>query len=516
MKSEKPCLIKLNPTYDNLKSIGIKQLHFHTRNNYSYLRFHRPGKYGDDLTNIRLSVKICNEKKIEVHGFEEGRIYNGFRNVFPLFYNKEHIGSVETSFSFGAIRDQLALINEKKTYFIIKKKVVLEKLFNDELENYLPCSLSENYLYEKKFDQHSPKNDSIMKQICTNVKPFIQDKLNSNRNFSIYQNINGLYYSISFYSIKNISNSPVAYIISYNENSTIESLISRNKIFLLITLTIYPFLILFIGLYIIKNIKTRRLNKQLISSELKLKQTNRELNIAVNTKDKFFSIIAHDLKNPVAGIVGLSKLLDEDFDSFDKEETIEFVSEIHSSSSNLLKLLENLLSWARSQSGKIVYSPQPENLTTLTKPIIDLFKLPAKNKLIELSDHIDGNYTVNVDEYMFNTILRNLISNAIKYTQEGGKIIIAAQKYDDTGFILLSVADNGTGMSEKTRNSIFEIENTISVPGTNNERGTGLGLILCKEFVEKHGGKLWVESEEGRGSKFFFTIPLGTAPDLNL
>jgi len=245
----------------------------------------------------------------------------------------------------------------------------------------------------------------------------------------------------------------------------------------------------------------------LIKSEQKL----RELNV---TKDKFFSIIAHDIKNPFNAIMGFSHLLKEDYHSFSDDERLQFIGNISKASEDVYNLLENLLKWSWTQSGKIGFNPQKIDIKYICSESVDVLSLQANNKHIKIENSISDSVYVFADENMMKTVFRNLISNAIKFTHENGKVsifyaICEKQKTEiNSTFVEIHIKDNGIGISEEDLNKIFRIEEKITSRGTNNETGTGLGLILCKEFVEKNGGKIKVESELGKGSTFIFTIPL--------
>jgi len=223
------------------------------------------------------------------------------------------------------------------------------------------------------------------------------------------------------------------------------------------------------------------------------------------TKDKFFSIIAHDLRNAFTSILGFSNLLADSPSNFSKEETINFFIKMNAAAQNAYKLLENLLEWSRAQTGKIEFAPKELVLKNIVFENIGLCENQANTKSISISCQIPDKFVVHADRNMLNTILRNLISNAIKFTHRGGSISISSEQHDD--FHVITVSDTGIGMSESTRNKLFKINEKTSIPGTEKEMGTGIGLILCKEFVERHGGIIWVESEPGKGSDFKFTIP---------
>jgi PAS domain S-box-containing protein len=230
----------------------------------------------------------------------------------------------------------------------------------------------------------------------------------------------------------------------------------------------------------------------------------RELN---STKDKLFSIIAHDLRSPFNAILGFSELLIENSIVLDDAESVKYLGIINSTAENTLILLDNLLMWAKSQTGKIAYQPEKTNLSAVISEILVVSKSNAKFKHISLKSIKTDDIEVVADVNMLKTILRNLISNAIKFTHPNGEIVISAAQNQEN--IEITVSDNGVGMSEETQIKLFEIDTNIITKGTANEKGSGLGLILCKEFVEKHGGEIWVKSELEKGSAFIFSLPLG-------
>ncbi|MGD0756291.1 MAG: two-component regulator propeller domain-containing protein [Bacteroidales bacterium] len=223
------------------------------------------------------------------------------------------------------------------------------------------------------------------------------------------------------------------------------------------------------------------------------------------SKDKFFSIIAHDLKNPFSSIIGLSGIMKEEIKSSDTSTLENYAGMINSSAVQTLRLLENLLEWANSQRGKIVFSPVLINMRELYNEEFSILNEMAKEKSIELKNSFNDNLTITADKNMIKTILRNLISNAIKFTHKNGKVEVKAQIMNSQ--VEISVSDSGIGMTEETIAKLFRIDGNLSTRGTENEKGTGLGLFLCKEFVEKHAGKIWVESESGKGSVFKLVLP---------
>lgn len=250
-----------------------------------------------------------------------------------------------------------------------------------------------------------------------------------------------------------------------------------------------------------------------VENQIKLKMIQDELVFANRSKDKFFSIIAHDLKSPISAFKNITDVLVSDYDDFDREDIFDFVKKLNESAGNVYKLLEDLLEWSRNQNNKIIYDPSLILLSKLTANIIDLLNNNIERKELEVINKIDENVKVYADLNMINTVLRNLISNAIKFTQIGGKIEVGSSDYDDDQ-IIVWVKDSGVGMQQTDIDKLFKIEIHHTTHGTNEEVGTGLGLILCHEFILKHNGKIWVESTYGEGTTSFFTVPKVDINDL--
>jgi two-component system sensor histidine kinase/response regulator len=237
-----------------------------------------------------------------------------------------------------------------------------------------------------------------------------------------------------------------------------------------------------------------------------LEENRRQLNEAIVTKDKFFKIIAHDLKNPVFGIQGLIELLDHNYDEYSTETKKELIHAIKIAADKISELLMNLLHWARTQDGSIKNDPEKITLSKTVLTAIRPLEAAAKEKSIQIEIKIREGSTVFADLFMLTTILRNLISNAIKFTNPGGQISVSSRRSGELEQI--SIKDNGIGMDESTINRLFRLEEGFSTSGTSGEAGSGLGLILCKEFIERNNGILSIESQAGKGSDFIFTVPI--------
>ncbi len=262
-----------------------------------------------------------------------------------------------------------------------------------------------------------------------------------------------------------------------------------------------------------------RLNREISDLQHQLIQEKNNLEIALGqlneanerlkelnaTKDRFFSIIAHDLRNPFNAIVGLSSLLVEQVRQKDYDSLDQYAAIIEESSQRAMALLVNLLEWSRVQTGKMKFSPVRLDLVKEVDEAVELALEAARLKEIVIERELPEHAFLTADHAMIGTVLRNLISNAIKFSRHGGRIVIAATPESDGWQV--SVSDNGVGMTREVMDKLFRIDQNHSTAGTDNESGTGLGLILCREFITRHGGSIRVESEPDLGSKFTFMLP---------
>jgi signal transduction histidine kinase len=241
------------------------------------------------------------------------------------------------------------------------------------------------------------------------------------------------------------------------------------------------------------------LNDKLVESEAELRKTN-------ETKDKFFSIIAHDLRAPLATFSSFLLALSDDDDSFTADEIDLITKSTQKSLKNLTDLLNNLLQWSRAQMGSIQFNPQPILLRELTQQNLGLFAEDAAIKQIALEAKVDSDAIAFADANMIDFVIRNLVSNAIKFTSPGGSVLVSSAK-EESGYLSVSISDTGVGIAPENVKKLFNLGGGFTTIGTANEKGTGLGLVLCKEFVEKNGGVINVESREGKGTRFTFTLP---------
>lgn len=240
-------------------------------------------------------------------------------------------------------------------------------------------------------------------------------------------------------------------------------------------------------------------------SEEKIRKINIELAEINATKDKFFSIISHDLRSPLSGLMQVLLIIVEDYDSLQNDEKQQMITDVANTSKRTYDLMENLLEWSSVQTGNIPFYPQKIKLLTLLNNLEALYNQNLKSKGITLKINVEPEISVFADKKMTETILRNLLSNAIKFTYPNGTVSVSSEPGND--FVVIKVIDTGVGINTEKLSELFQVDKVQSTWGTAKETGTGLGLILCKELVEKQNGKIWVESKEDEGTTFYFTLP---------
>jgi len=304
-------------------------------------------------------------------------------------------------------------------------------------------------------------------------------------------------------------------ILLKNENSLNESRIQRQRIIVISTIIIL-LLITILVFVLLKNRSNQKKaiellgkqNDEIRRQKEEIQTQAQDLEEAVNTKNRFFSIIAHDLISPFNTLIGYSETLKYNLDKVSEKEMREYVDLIYKRSEETHELLLNLLEWSLSQTQSIRYQPEELSIKKLIKEKISLLKGQANEKSIQLEFHEGDEVKVYADTNMLTTIIRNLVSNAIKFTKEGKVVISYTQQ---AGFCKVTIEDTGVGISKQKLNNLFNLEKTVSSNGTAGEKGSGIGLILCKEFIEKNKGEIFVESSENTGSKFSFTVPLSAS-----
>ncbi len=292
-----------------------------------------------------------------------------------------------------------------------------------------------------------------------------------------------------------------------NEQAAIKTEHERKIIiYQTIIFTLILVVVLFVAYLLLKKNKDLKIiQSQLTTSNKLIVRQKEELEETNKFKDKLFSIIAHDLKSPFFGLMGYSEIIVEDYNEMSEEEKKELLSEMRESIKEMHSLLNNLLSWGTIQMNKMEFNPKEIELFQVCEKIVHLLKTNAKRKHINIVNQVKEGTLVKGDKEMVVSIIQNLVSNAIKYTNQQGFVHINSEEEND--FIKISISDTGIGIREETLKNFFKSKIHFSTKGTEGERGTGLGLIICKEMVEKNDGKIWVTSEINKGTTFYFTLP---------
>ncbi len=303
------------------------------------------------------------------------------------------------------------------------------------------------------------------------------------------------------------------------KNQLNEKVISNQQIIVFIVVAALTIILIFTLILLRNRRKIKQANQQLFEKNEALTESSRiihdkntslqaqkaELEKLNQTKDKFFSVVAHDLKSPFNVLLGFLEILERDFGNMDDDSKYEIIKILHVSSNNTYNLLVNLLEWSRSQRGLIRAVPQKINLRVIAGQALEFLSFRAQQKEHRIENRIDKQLTTLADPMLSQQVFINLINNAIKFTPRTGYIYIDAQRHDDA--ILISLCDNGIGIPEKARQNLFGLDSQFRQNGTENEQGTGLGLLICHEFITLMNGRIWVESKEGLGSCFHFTLP---------
>ncbi len=366
------------------------------------------------------------------------------------------------------------------------------------------------YLTEcRKIAEGKGYND-LLKDNLFALAELEEKKGNITNAFTIFKSASALNDSIYSKDVVNkIADIQVKYVQAQQEqenamlrkNNEIKEITIRQQRVATIFLIILIAFIIVILLFIIRNHGSiKRLNTELEESRQKLEQANKN-------KDRFFALISHDLKSPFNGMLGIVEILESRYDTFSEKQIKEMLALLRNASENSHLLLEDLLQWSRLQFEEIKFDCTSFDVSTIAHEVCSSLKQSANNKDISIINNIDSNTQVLADEKSISVVFRNLLTNALKFTYKGGTIKIQAEEKETE--YTISVSDNGTGMTKEKIKNLFSITDKTSERGTDNESGTGLGLILCKEFIEKNKGQIWVESQPGKGSIFYFSLPKG-------
>jgi len=491
----------LYPAYERLKKKNLRQLHFHFPDNTSFIRFHRLDKYGDSLTNIRESVRLVNELHEPVFGFENGRILNGFRFVFPMTYQEKHIGSVETSVSFKAIQKTLTRVSSDHEFlFILQRDKVNAKVFASEKTIYQQVLLHPEYVVENlrmlNQDVDAPVPPHILginKMLGSKLQ--VRENMDRAKAFATTVNDKGKHYIVAFLPIKNIKDEQVAYIISYGEDHELAYLFEVYFYILLGTILASLIIIYFIW------------EKAKMDRELRISQKKAEA--ANHAKSRFLANMSHEIRTPMNSIIGRTILaLDSDPEPAMKSH----LEMVLTSGENLLALINDILDFSKIEAGELSISSKPFYLQDIVVACINSIKIliEEKDKNLELRYKIapDVPAAVKGDDLRLRQILLNLLSNAVKFTDRGHIQVTVERIESDSSSVRLQfhVRDTGIGIEPDKQEYIFDEFTQEDDSVTRMYGGTGLGLAICRQLCHLMDGEIKVHSTPAEGSTFTFSL----------
>ncbi|MBN1302671.1 MAG: hypothetical protein JW995_15740 [Melioribacteraceae bacterium] len=484
---------ELNDFYNILSQYNIRQLHFHLNDNRSFYRFHRPEKYGDDLTNIRESIRLTNQNKTPTIGFEEGRIFNGFRYVYPLFHEDNHVGSVEISFSYNFINSAIFNVIGRSVDFMLKKNVVDQKVFEDEKSNYKVSMLNDNYvrdlsvLYkgtDEKFDLNIYQQ-SLSKQDYDKIKT----SMNDGNFFTIETEYSGNDIVFVFMPVQNIKQETVAYLSTFFEDPY------KRRLQYSTTLTLVSMILATASFFLLLINRERRLVAESKLSE-NLKNT-------IEQRDKLFSVISHDLRSPFMNLMGFTSLLKDELNTLDKNDLKDITETIHSSVSNTFNLLKQLLEWSRLQMDNVHVRKELVSLDKLVREEVNKMHEQLRSKKLRVELDLNE-IQAEIDPEAYAIVVRNILSNAIKFSNTDSSVIVKLDSKEKN--INLSIRDFGIGLDDELLIKLRMNQVHESNKGTAGEKGSGIGFWLINDYAKVNNGEIFIASKLNEGTTVHFLI----------
>jgi len=483
-----------NP-YEIYKLSNLLQYHFVFPNNQVFLRMHKPEKFGDNLTGIREDFELVNKTKVNVHGFTQGRTAHAFRNSYPSYdSNGNHIGAFEISYPTELLQNYLNEISNIHSHFLVHKNVFGAKAWkrDDLMLNYKQSAENENFMVT------IPKSTMVSKCLndnhddIENLKSKVNDTMKQEKVFADYIVKEGYAKIITFLPIKQaVTQKVVGWIVAYEDDEMIYAIL-EGLIIIRVAISLFILLLLTI------------IYKLLVQRNI-LKLAKQKAEEATQAKSEFLANMSHEIRTPMNGIIGLSHLtLKTTLD----EKQRAYVEKIDNSAKSLLGIINDILDISKIEAGKLTIEKIEFDLFKTIDSTIDLVSFKAHEKNLELIVNYDINMGKNFygDSLRISQILTNLLGNAVKFTDKG-EVGIGVKKVD-TDRYRFEVSDTGIGLTNEQQSKLFEAFAQADGSTTRKYGGTGLGLRISKQLVEMMGGKIWIESEYGVGSKFIFEIDL--------
>ncbi|MCW8916352.1 MAG: ATP-binding protein [Magnetovibrio sp.] len=490
------------------KEFRIRQLHFHIGpGSTSYLRVHRATKYGDNMDNVRHTIVATNETKQPQTGFETGRVYSGLRGVVPMFATnpgtgeKIHTGALEAGTSFSKIIEILdASLGTAYTILLNRDHIeqamwpeAIKKVFGEVKQN---C----NCVIEAT---SRTGVDEILKQVSFD-KNFLPELYTPLMVQLGDQTIAATFFPLrDFLGQKYSQRKDIGTVLIWNDATQQLSDLKRQQ-WVSILYGVFGFIVLELMLFGAFTLVTRRLECLVDQRTRDLHNLNKQLSHEVTVKNRFFSIIAHDLRSPFTTLLGMTRMIERYVDTHDRDQLKKFAGHVNDVGEHFFELLQGLLEWSNDQMNKGSINKTTFNAHDLVDETITSLSYSAREKDVKISNTVDD-INIHADSNMIKTVMRNLIANAIKFVNHNGQINICSET--NAIHTTIHVTDNGIGLDEYVISKLFRIDEKVSTLGTEGERGTGLGLPLCKEMIERHGGIIEATNIPHGGARFSFTLP---------
>ena len=490
------------------KDYRIRQLHFHLGpGSTSYLRVHRKQKFGDNMDDVRHTIVETNASQAPQFGFETGRVYSGIRGVVPMFAfdpelgKRVHIGALEAGTSFSKIIEILDKSLDASYTVLLTREHIKKTMWPEAIDRVFGTTRPDCRCVIEATSRNGVED--LIRQI-----PFNADGRPTFRQpYSV--KLDGRMYAATFFPLydflhkKDPSRKNVGAVLVWEDITDDLNALAEQQ-WITIVYAVFGFIILEIMLLIAFRAATRSLKVMVDERTHELSELNAKLSHEVAVKNRFFSIIAHDLRSPFTTLLGMTRLIEEYVDNQDRAKLKTFAGHVNQAGEHFYELLQGLLEWSRHQMEKDDLEKTVISLSGLVDDVIAALNSSAKEKAVAIHNDI-GEEFVHADYHMISTVVRNLVGNAIKFVDHGGRICISAHEH--ANHVEVRITDNGMGLDEDIIPKLFRIDEKITTRGTEGELGTGLGLPLCKDMVNRHGGTITAANNPDGGARFTFTLP---------